>query len=103
AQSGPQDLDFEGVKITDDRVAQKWFAPKKEYTPHYKTEIVSGNAYSGKKCAEISSTGTPTAQEFGNIMQYFDATPFRGKTVRFRAAVRVESSSGGQARMLMRI
>src|SRR2546421_12535058 len=103
-KDGPQDLDFEGAKITADHNApQKWFGPKEGQAPHYKTEIVSGNAYSGKECAMISSIGTPDNGEFGNIMQFVDATPFRGKTIRFRGVVRVESASTAIAQMWMRV
>jgi len=103
-KDGPQDMDFEGAKITTDHNApQKWFGPKEGQSPHYKTEIAHGNAYSGKECAVISSIGTSENGEFGNIMQFIDAIPFRGKTIRFRAAVRVESASTAIAQMWMRI
>src|SRR5262249_34841018 len=101
AQVGPHDLDFEGVKVNQDRNAQQWFLGKKEYMAHYQVQIVSGKAYKGNDCAEIESTGQPEDREFGNIMQFFDATPFIGKTVRYRAAVRVEGS--GRAQLWMRV
>ena len=46
----------------------------------------------------VSSLGT-SAQGFGNVMQSIDATPLRGKRVRFRAAVRAE----GQAQLWLRV
>ena len=39
---------------------------------------------------------------FGNLMQAFDATPFRGRRVRFRASVRVEGDETGRAQLWMR-
>jgi hypothetical protein len=103
-KDGPQDLDFEGAKITTDHnAAQKWFGPKEGQAAHYKTEIVSHGAYSGKECAIISSIATPESDEFGNIMQFIDATPFRGKTVLLRGFVRIESASTARAAMWMRV
>ncbi|MFI5263125.1 MAG: hypothetical protein ACHQM6_01270, partial [Candidatus Kapaibacterium sp.] len=99
---GPSNLDFEEAQMGQGRM-HGWFPPQKQYTPDYEVKLVSDGAYSGKQCLEIYSTGKPNGQEFGNIMQAFDATPFRGKTVRFRGAVRVGSAEGGSARMWMRV
>lgn len=95
--------DFENASITEDHSAQTWFAPKKEYVPHYELRIVAENAAQGKQCAELHSTGAPNSDEFGNIMQYFDAAAFAGKPTRFTAKVRIESSKLGQAQMWMRV
>ena len=98
----PSNLDFEDAQLGGGR-AHGWFTPQKQYTPDYEVKLVSGGAYKGKQCAELYSTGKPNAREFGNIMQALDATPFRGKTIRFRGAVRVGSANGGSAEMWMRV
>jgi hypothetical protein len=102
--TGPVNLDFEEPQFR--KVTRGWFSPDKRYTPHYEVKLISDGAYKGKQCAEILSTGKPEGQEFsefGNIMQTFDAGPFRGKTMRFRGAVRVKPGSKGRAQMWMRV
>lgn len=40
---------------------------------------------------------------FGNLMQTINAVQFRNKLIRFRASVRVESSTGGRAQLWVRV
>lgn len=65
----------------------------------------SADVFAGKGAASIDSRGvTPGAGSFGNLMQSFDAKPWQGKRVVFRAAVRVaESVAGGRAQMWLRV
>jgi len=103
---GPVNLDFEEKEmgILSGQQWVGWFKPMD--VPHYDMKLVTDGAYKGKQYVEIFSTGKPTGEEyaeFGNIMQTFDATAYRGKTMRFRAAVRVNSATNGRAQMWMRV
>jgi C-terminal processing protease CtpA/Prc len=80
-----------------------WFAPAgiKGYT----TNLSTDQPKAGKYCAELSWSGAADASPFGNIMQHFDATAYRGKRVRFRAAVRLAAggSEADRAQMWFRV
>ncbi len=56
----------------------------------------------GEKCAVLMREGTPGADDFGNLMQVLDATPYRGKRVRFSAQVK-HSGEPGQAQLWFRV
>jgi len=55
----------------------------------YHVLVSDENPKSGSQCVTIKR-GTERPGPFGNVMQKIDATPFRGKRVRYRAAVRTE-------------
>jgi hypothetical protein len=57
----------------------------------------------GSRCAVLRSETVADPAPFGNLMQAVNAVPFRNKLIRFRAAVRVESSSGGRAQLWVRV
>src|SRR5262245_33973188 len=54
----------------------------------------------GKGCVEVAWAGSGTAQP-GILLQSVDATPYRGKFVRYRGAVR--STAGGRAGLWLRV
>ena len=57
----------------------------------------------GKQCVVIER-GTEKPGPFGNVMQKIDAASFRGKRVRYRAAVRTEiDGRKGRAQLWMRV
>lgn len=67
-------------------------------------KLTDENPQSGKRSAVIIGIGKPKPNTFGNLMQSIDATPYRGKSVRFRAAVRTEvSGAGNQAQLWFRV
>jgi hypothetical protein len=77
-----------------------WRVPK---IPGYQVLISDENPQSGKQCVTIKR-GTGQAGPFGNVMQGIDAAPFRGKRVRYRAAVRAEvEGQDGRAQLWMRV
>jgi hypothetical protein len=77
-----------------------WRVPK---IPGYQVLISDENPQSGKQCVTIKR-GTGEAGPFGNVMQGIDAAPFRGKRVRYRAAVRAEvEGQDGRAQLWMRV
>lgn len=55
-------------------------------------------------CALVAAPAAPPAESFGILMQSFDAQPFRGKTVRLRAWIRVERKApADHAQMLLHV
>jgi C-terminal processing protease CtpA/Prc len=68
----------------------------------YAAELLEENPKTGKRAARLrSDPATPDkAAPFGNLMQSVDATAFRGRLVRFRAAVRAEVA-GPPARAML--
>jgi hypothetical protein len=72
-----------------------------EGTPDYSAEVVTGQACtSGMQCGIVRSLGI-FVRTFCFLYQTYDAEPFRGQKVKFRAAVRV--TGNGYARILVRI
>ena len=94
----PVNLDFE--QGTLGQVPDGWHCPT---TITFGAELTSERPKSGKYAAVLFSKQTTAAgPPFGNLMQAIDATPFRGKRVRFRASVRVEGEEG-RAQLWMRV
>ena len=83
AQDSLQNPDFEQGEVG--KLPQGWFTPTAGYT----AVTVEDRPHGGKRCARLSSDQGENQGPFGNIMQSFDATPYRGKQIRLRAAVRV--------------
>jgi hypothetical protein len=94
----PVNLDFE--QGTLGQVPDGWRCP----TPTgYGAELTAEQPKSGKYAALLKSKdSTAPGPPFGNLMQAIDATPFRGRRVRFRASVRVEGAMG-RAQLWMRV
>ena len=92
-----QAQDFE-----DDVVGQLpagWFCP----TPDYKAAVTQLDPAQGQLCVELSS-GDEQKSPFGNLMRTMDADSFRGKRIRLRAAVRVESQTpADRAQLWLRV
>ena len=98
AQSAPQNLAFEDGQ--PGAFPQGWAVP----TPGYAAKLTPENAKAGRLCLELARNGESTQGRFGNLMQSFDATAYRGKRVRFRAAVRISSvAQGDRAQLWLRV
>jgi C-terminal processing protease CtpA/Prc len=78
-----------------------WFSRN----PNYSAVLTEEYPKTGKRAALLQSGAQPTkANEFGNLMQVFDATPFRGRRIRFKAAVRMAAAGvSGRAALWMRV
>ncbi|MEQ1893678.1 MAG: hypothetical protein ABL998_14130, partial [Planctomycetota bacterium] len=63
------------------------------------------DVHAGEVAARIDSRAVePGSNSFGNLSQSFDAKPWQGKRIRYRAAVKVpEAESGGQAQLWLRV
>ncbi|HEY3840103.1 MAG TPA: S41 family peptidase [Bryobacteraceae bacterium] len=99
-QSEPRNLKFQEGE--PGAVPPGWFAPKA--ISGFGVKLVADGCKSGKYCAEVAFAGGATNNPFGNIMQVFDATAYRGKRIRFRAAVKTSAEpADGHAQMWIRV
>ena len=97
----PVNLDFEQGVVG--QVPTGWDSPTKI---NYAAELTGEQPKSGKRAALLRSVPSATAagSEFGNLMQAVDAAPFRGRRVRFRAAVRMEADEpAARAQLWLRV
>src|SRR5689334_4731508 len=67
-----------------------WFFPPICAKDGYQLVLSEEQPFAGKRCAILKRDTTTSAEAFGNLLQTVDATPFRGKRIRFKAAVRAE-------------
>jgi C-terminal processing protease CtpA/Prc len=99
AQSGPVNLGFEDGPIGG--VPEGWFVPSGIRKAGGSAELTDQNPKSGKRSAKVTYAPNGSEIPFGNLMQSFDAAPYRGKAIRFRAAVR--TAGGCRAQMWLRV
>ena len=100
-QPRPSNLNFE--EGTVGQVPSGWDSPTR---PNYAAELTEERPKSGKRAALLQSAQSAEGPGFGfgNLMQAVDATPFRGRRVRFRAAVRLETADpSARAQLWMRV
>ncbi|HYE03305.1 MAG TPA: S41 family peptidase [Phycisphaerales bacterium] len=84
AQNGPANPGFEQEAPVGD-APPGWVLT----TPGYRVRLENELSAEGAVCAVLErweAEGAAPAQPFGNLMQQFDAAPFRGKRVKFSAA-----------------
>ena len=96
AQGAFANPDFE--KGSPGAVPEGWFVPSAFAA--YKAVWVGEGCRQGKGCAEIAP-GPDASATPGNLMQMFDAAPYRGKQIRYRAAVNV--AAGARAGLWLRV
>ncbi|HET7871131.1 MAG TPA: hypothetical protein VFL42_01385, partial [Terriglobales bacterium] len=102
--AGPRNLGFE--EGNSGGVPQGWqtTTARGGVNPGYAARVTGEHPKQGKYCVELSATGKSESSPFGNLMQHFDAAAYRGKHVRFRAAVRTEGPAmGGRAQLWLRV
>ena len=98
AETVPANAGFEQGK--PGQAPDHWLVPK---VPGYHVLVSDEDPKSGKQCVTIKR-GTEKPGPFGNVMQKIDAASFRGKRVRYRAAVRTEiDGQDGTAQLWMRV
>ena len=88
-EQGPVNLNLEDGKLGE--VPTGWFLPQPSRNAGYRAILTEEQPKEGRHCVVLSRDGGRAAAGFGNLMQAFDATPFRGKRIRFRAAVRTDA------------
>lgn len=65
--------------------------------------LTTGEGCVAGLCVKVSRDAERTREGFGLLMQRIDATPFRGKKIRFRAKVRSDIPDGASARLWLRV
>jgi C-terminal processing protease CtpA/Prc len=70
------------------QIPEGWQVHKDVLASGYVIELTDVYPKEGRRCATIHHSGSPPGRMFGNLMQACDANAYRGKIVRFRAAVR---------------
>lgn len=69
-----------------------------------KLSVEGDAAFAGERSAVIDARNVTNSASFSNVMQVIDATPYRGKKVRFRGAVRTADLQGqSRAQLWMRV
>jgi hypothetical protein len=76
-----------------------WIVP----THGYHATLTEDNPKSGNRCVALARTKHEKESPFGNIMQTVDATRYRGKRVRLRAAIRAEVVGDNRVQMWLRV
>jgi C-terminal processing protease CtpA/Prc len=98
----PINLDFEQGQPGE--VPPGWFSPSFARENGYTAKIVTDKPESGKQAVLVTLEGErKDPKAFGNLLTFFDATSYRGKRIRFRAAVRAEVEAGNQAALWVRV
>jgi C-terminal processing protease CtpA/Prc len=99
AQQAPQNLGFELGSRGE--FPRGWFFTTQS---GYTAKLTDQNPKKGALCAVIELTGQAQPNDFANLSQAADATPYRGKEIRFKAAVRTESvGKQGRAQMWLSV
>lgn len=81
-----------------------WFVPPVLRKAGYSAELRRQGCHGGSGCAVVLVPANPPPEMFGNLMQSFDAAPYRGRNVRFRAWVRLEPvEAGDRAQLWLRV
>jgi C-terminal processing protease CtpA/Prc len=98
AQVGPVNLDLEQGELG--QVPTGWFFPGVCAEAGYSAKLTDDRPKQGQRCAVLAREGAARQQGFGNLLQSIDAAAYRGKRVRFKAAVRAEVAGFGNRAML---
>ncbi len=106
AQQGPVNLSFEDSGPEGKPTGWAWVQ-----TSSYSAAMVENCRTPDSRCAEVrrqgghpgGHPGDITAAGRGFIMQSFDATALRGKQVRYRAWLRLDTPTLGGAQLFMRV
>ncbi len=89
ALAKPTNLDFEEGTLGDVRLS--WDSPTQQRG--YTVRLSEKAPKRGRRCVEIAKTDVGDAPEtsFGKVTQMIDATPFRGKQLRFTGWAKTRS------------
>lgn len=98
-----RNLDLEMGEVG--KAPEGWTVPKSCEEGGYRVLLTEEGPRQGTRAARLDREGERrNAVPFGNLMQSIDAAPYRGRLVRFRAAVRAEVEGGGnQAQLWLRV
>jgi hypothetical protein len=83
---------------------KSWKFSEAQAKAGYRLAVTEDRPSEGNRSVTITSPDKPPQNMFGNLMQSFDAAPWRGKKVRFKASVRTENlSADGRAQLWLRV
>ncbi|MFL5330074.1 MAG: transglutaminase family protein [Gemmataceae bacterium] len=104
-QANPSPVQNPGFEASEpDKPPTHWFFPPVCKQGGYELAVSEDQPFAGKRCVVMKREAKGDAEAFGNILQSVDATPFRGKRIRFKAAVRAEvKGDGNQAMLWLRV
>jgi hypothetical protein len=91
ATAGPRNLSFEQGE--PGKVPDGWFVPPMLAREGYAAELRRSGCRSAMGCAVVLTPANQSGNMFGNLMQSFSAVPYRGKTVRIRAWLRLDAAT----------
>jgi erythromycin esterase len=81
-----------------------WTTSRQAAEEGWTVVVTDRDPFEGKFAVTISRARTDAPKTFGNVLQRIDATPWRGKRIRLRAAVKADvAGTGGQAQLWMRV
>src|SRR5262245_5295397 len=85
----PANLDFETAEVG--KPPSDWIVSAKLLRYDFQVKTVGEHCFSGQRCAVIARTpGKHYGEVAGNIFQRIDASAYRGKRIKLRAAVRAD-------------
>ena len=101
--SDPNNLDFESSE--PGKPPAYWLVPKQSPDFDFSVTTCESNPFIGKRCAVISrATDKHYGEMYGSLSQQIDATLYRNKIVKLRAAIRTDvSGPGNQAYLWLRV
>lgn len=101
--AAPANLDFESGK--QGKSPAEWLVPKQSQNFDFFITTSDSNPRTGKRCAVINRIpDNHYGEMYGSLSQQIDATPYRGKQIKLRAAIRTDvSGPGNQAYLWLRV
>ena len=100
--AGPANLDFEAGDLH--LLPPGWSMTADSELAGFGAELTDDQPYEGLFCALVHTVAMHRNQGgSGTLVQLFDATAYRGRQVRFRAAVRVEPNMATHARLFLAV
>ena len=80
-----------------------WFVPKPIIEDGWTPKLLRDGAVEGAQCVEVGHAPGGEPKMFGNLMRSMDATPLRGKRVRFSVQVRHTGGAGSKSQPWLRV
>jgi hypothetical protein len=92
--SKPRNLDFEGG--AEGEAPADWYVAQDSRIAGYSVELRKLGCHAGTGCAVIVAGPKAESNGAGTLAQAFDGTPYREKTMRLRAWVRLDGGRRGE-------